>query len=108
MDEKNPYNTAKQIAKKHSKEVWYNSWIQNDMGRALFKYQPTPDPRDAIHQLERKDQCSIFRLRTGHAVYYGTCIETGWIPKRHPIADTVTTHMRLLTITCYIVETSQS
>ena len=68
MDEKTPYNTAKQIAKKHSKEVWYNSWIQNDTGRALFKYQPTPDPRDAIHQLERKDQCSIFRLRTGHAV----------------------------------------
>ena len=68
MDQKTPYNTAKQIAKQHSKEVWYNSWIQNDTGRALFKFQPTPNPRDSINQLERKDQCSIFRLRTGHAV----------------------------------------
>ena len=70
MEEKTPYNTAKQIAKQHSKEAWYTSWIQNDTdtGRAHFKYQPTPNPRVAIHQLERKDQCTIFRLRTGHGV----------------------------------------
>ena len=44
---KTPYNTAKQIAKQHSKEVSYSSWIQNNTGKALFNYQPTPNPRDA-------------------------------------------------------------
>ena len=67
-DEKTSYNSAKSIAKQHSKTTWNSKWIQNETGRTLFKYQPAPNPNDAIHKLERKHQCNIFRLRTGHAM----------------------------------------
>ena len=62
------FNTAKSLAKKHSKQTWKSQWEQNDTGRNLFKYQSAPDPKDAIHTLERKHQCNIFRLRTGHSL----------------------------------------
>ena len=67
-DETVSYSTAKSLAKEHSKASWKNLWIQNDKGRALFKHQPAPNPKDAINQLERKHQCNIFRLRTEHAL----------------------------------------
>ena len=66
-DEKVTYRTAKTLAKKHSRNSWNNKWIQNDTGRELYKYQPAPNPRDAINQLDRKHQCNIFRMRTGHS-----------------------------------------
>ena len=62
------YETAKQIAKQNSKEKWYNSWETEERGRSLYKYLPTPNPEDPINKLCRKDQCNIFRLRTGHAI----------------------------------------
>ena len=67
-DEKTSYSTAKTIAKKHSKKTWKSQWIQNETGRTLFMHQPAPNPRDPINQLERKHQCNIFRLRTGHSM----------------------------------------
>ena len=67
-DEKSTYNTAKTIAKQHSKKTWKSQWIQNETGRTLFMHQQAPNPRDALHQLERKHQCNIFRLRTGHSL----------------------------------------
>ena len=61
------FETAKQIAKQNSKEVWYNDWMTEEKGRPLFKYLPTPNPKDPIHSLNRQDYCNIFRLRTGHS-----------------------------------------
>ena len=58
-DETVSYSTAKSLAKEYSKTSWKNSWIQNDKGRALFKYQSAPNPKDAINQLERKHQCTV-------------------------------------------------
>ena len=63
-----PYYTAKQIAKQKSKEEWHNKWRTDETGRTLFKYQPTPNIKDNINNLKRKDQCNIYRLRTGHSV----------------------------------------
>ena len=63
-----PYYTARQVAKMKSKEVWLNKWINDETGRTLFKYQPTPNAKDAIHDLKRKDQCNVYRLRTGHSL----------------------------------------
>ena len=63
-----PYYTARQVAKQKSKEVWLNKWITDDTGRTLFKYQPTPNAKDPIHDLKRKDQCNVYRLRTGHSL----------------------------------------
>ena len=67
MNQKTTYNTAKSLAKEHCKKTWRTQWTQNETGRTLFQFQPAPNPRDAINQLERKHQCNIFRLRTGHA-----------------------------------------
>ena len=62
------YETAKQMAKQNSKETWYNSWETEERGRSLHKHLPTPNPEDPINKLCRKDQCNIFRLRTGHTI----------------------------------------
>ena len=67
-DERTTYSTAKTIAKQHSKETWKSQWTQNETGRSLFMHQQAPNPKDALHQLERKHQCNIFRLRTGHSM----------------------------------------
>ena len=60
------FETAKQVAKQNSKEVWHNSWIEEEKGRRMYAYLPTPNPKDPINKLARRDQCNIFRLRTGH------------------------------------------
>ena len=65
------YETAKQIAKQNSKEVWYNNWTTETKGRSLYKFQNKPNPKDPICNLERRDQCNIFRLRTGHIMLNG-------------------------------------
>ena len=51
-----------------SKNNWKTKWIKNETRRALFQHQQAPNPADARNQLERKHQCNIFRLRTGHAL----------------------------------------
>ena len=35
-------------------------------GKTLFKYMTTPKANDEIDKLSRKDQATIFRLRTQH------------------------------------------
>ena len=65
------YETAKQIAKQNSKEIWLNDWTTDVKGRSLYQFQNKPNPRDAICNLERRDQCNIFRLRTGHIMLNG-------------------------------------
>ena len=63
---KTTYATAKQIAKQNTSETWHNNWTIDDKGRRLYQHQPKPNPKDPINQLNRRDQCNIFRLRTGH------------------------------------------
>ena len=60
------YETAKQIAKQNTKEVWHNRWNEEGKGRRMYAHLPTPNPKDPINSLARRDQCNIFRLRTGH------------------------------------------
>ena len=36
-------------------------------GRAVFPYMTAPNHRDSINSLERRNQVTIFRLRTQHA-----------------------------------------
>ena len=71
INKETSFNTAKSLAKKYSKQTWKAQWAQNDTGRTLYKFQTDPNPRDAINQLERKHQCNVFRLRTGHCLLNG-------------------------------------
>ena len=87
-DEETTYSTAKTIAKHHSKKAWNTQWTQNETGRSLFKYQPAPNPKDAIHQLERRHQCNIFRLRTGH------CLLNMHRNRLDPLAPPICRHCR--------------
>ena len=58
--------TAKQIIKQSKKKIWLNRWKESGKGRAIFRHMESPDPHDSINQLQRKEQVSIFRLRSGH------------------------------------------
>ncbi|GFR68164.1 ribonuclease H [Elysia marginata] len=61
------FRTAQQIIRNNSTEEWLNGWATGKIGRSLFTYMPTPNPKDSINSLERRDQVIIFRLRTHHA-----------------------------------------
>ena len=43
-----------------------SDWAQEKTGRTLFPYMPKPNKADPINELKRKDQVTIFRLRTQH------------------------------------------
>ena len=58
--------TVKQILKSNRTMEWHNSWAKSEKGRVLFKYMPTPNKKDPINSLPRKDQVAIFRLKTNH------------------------------------------
>ena len=58
--------TAKQIIRSNYKVEWLNEWAMGNTGRTLFKYMTTPKANDEIDKLSRKDQATIFRLRTQH------------------------------------------
>ena len=60
------YSTVKQIIKNKFKDVWLKNWRNGDTGRTMFTYVDRPKPKDSINVLNRKDQCTIFQLRTGH------------------------------------------
>ena len=59
--------TVKQILKTNEKEDWLNRWAGGSTGRVLFREMAKPSNKDAINQLDRKDQCTIFQFRTQHA-----------------------------------------
>ena len=58
--------TAKKILKTANKETWMNRWAMGNTGREVYKYMACPNPKDNISLLERRDQSTIFRLRTQH------------------------------------------
>jgi ribonuclease HI len=60
--------TTKQIIKSNCKEDWLNRWAMGVTGRKLFQHMSRPNPRDNINNLKRREQSTIFRLRTGHTL----------------------------------------
>ncbi|GFS16734.1 reverse transcriptase [Elysia marginata] len=61
------FRTAQQTIRNNSTEEWLNRWATGKTCRSLFTYMATPNPKDNINSLERRDQVIIFRLRTHHA-----------------------------------------
>ena len=45
---------------------WLNSWALCSKGRQMFPYMTTPNTDDPINNLGRRDQTTIFRLRSQH------------------------------------------
>ena len=95
------YDTAKQIANQNTQEVWYNNWMEDDKGRQLYQHLPKPNLKDQINNLDRKDQCNIFRLRTGHIMLNGHRSRID--PLFPQCVGIVVTTLRLLSNTCSIV-----
>ena len=61
-----PQSTCKQIIKSNIQIEWMSDWAQEKTGRTIFPYMPKPNKADPINELKRKDQVTIFRLRTQH------------------------------------------
>ena len=59
-------NTVKQILKNNFKETWLTGWATGQTGRFMYQEMNKPNPQDKINTLSRKDQCTVFQLRTGH------------------------------------------
>ena len=62
-------STVKHILKNNFKETWLTSWTTGQTGRFMFQEMTKPNPHDPINTLCRKDQSTIFQLRTGHTKF---------------------------------------
>ena len=58
--------TTKQMIRSNLKIEWLNSWAQCKKGRSIFRHIPKPNKNDPINSLKRKEQVTIFRLRSTH------------------------------------------
>ena len=58
--------TAKQKVKQAYKKEWMDIWTSGPTARKVFAHMKQVQPKDCIKQLKRKDQTTIFRLRTQH------------------------------------------
>ena len=63
------------------KEEWMENWTKNNTGRALYNNMNAPRKKDPINSLKRRDQTTIFRLRTTHVPLNG---HLNKILKNHP------------------------
>ena len=61
-----PLKTAKQIIQCNYKEEWMNMWATGQTGRVVYKHMNSTKQHDNIRSLTRKEQVTIFRLRTQH------------------------------------------
>ena len=64
-------DTVKKMIKSNFKEEWLENWTNNNTGRALYNNMNAPKKKDPINFLVRKDQTTIFRLRTTHVQLNG-------------------------------------
>ena len=62
-------STVRKILQNNSKEEWNNRWARGTTGRSVFQEMSKPNKYDHINQLNRPEQCIIFRLRTGHGIF---------------------------------------
>ena len=58
--------TVRKTIKQNKKRIWMNEWEASDKGRSIYQHMATPNPKDSINQLQRNEQVTIFRLRSGH------------------------------------------
>ena len=92
------FETAKQIIRSNYKEEWLNEWAMGTTGRVLFQHMTTPNVNDSIDNLCRKDQATIFRLRTQHIPLHSHLNRIGAIAEKtcplcgHP-EETVEHHL---------------
>ena len=73
--------TATKIIKSNFKEEWLNDWTKNTTGRFMYNHMTSPNSKDPIQKLKRREQSTIFRLRTGHIQLNG---HLSRIIKNHP------------------------
>ena len=57
---------VKQKIKQAYRKEWMDNWTNGSTARKVFKYMNKVVPKDCIKQLKRKDQTTVFRLRTQH------------------------------------------
>ena len=57
-------STVKNILKNSFKETWLTNWATGQTGRFMYQEMTKPNPHDPINTLCRKDQSTIFQLRT--------------------------------------------
>lgn len=60
------HETVTKIIKSNFKEEWMNNWSTNRTGRSMYNHMTCPKIKDPIRKLRRREQSTIFRLRTGH------------------------------------------
>ena len=65
-DRSTPINTAKTIIRQNYKEEWMNQWASGTTARQVYAHMNCVKPKDNLNLLRRRDQTSIFRLRSGH------------------------------------------
>ena len=74
-------DTVKKMIRSNFKEEWMENWTKNNTGRALYNNMNAPRKKDPINSLKRRDQTTIFRLRTTHVPLNG---HLNKILKNHP------------------------
>ena len=65
------HETVTKIIKSNFKEEWMNDWSTNRTGRSMYNHMTCPKINDPIKKLKRREQSTIFRLRTGHVQLNG-------------------------------------
>ena len=60
------YEAISQMLKNNFKEEWLHRWDTGNTGRDMYAEMTKPNLSDAINNLNRQDQCTIFQFRTGH------------------------------------------
>ena len=50
----------------HVLEEWLRGWTQDETDRELFRHIPAPKKAESVNALNRKDQSTVFRMRTQH------------------------------------------
>ena len=75
--------TASKIIKTNFREEWINDWISNKTGRFMYNHMTSPNSKDPIQKLKRREKSIIFRLRTGHIQLNGhfSRMSSVWLQK---------------------------
>ena len=60
------FTTAKQKIKQAYRKEWMRHWENGSTGRQVYAHMKTTKPKDHMKQLKRRDQTTIFQLRTQH------------------------------------------